>query len=88
MSTSTVAKAVLNNYRIVPVHGGGIAVLHGNGGQTTGIVAGLVENGRRLVRTLSGSIYELGAQHVSIWEIQLQLHRPEKYANLKKVGIL
>ena len=79
----------IKNWKIVPVKGGGVALLgdvDGKQRQTTNIVKG--QPGK--VMTESGTIYEVDYtdQHVSMWATQLQISRPEKFANLQKYGVL
>ena len=41
-----------------------------------------------MVETASGSRYALGAPHVSMWAMRLQIARPEKYAALQTFDIV
>jgi hypothetical protein len=79
----------IDDYRIVPVRGGGACVM--------GVIAGrgdwrTTEIRRfhgvdRLVETASGTIYRLGTQHASLWSAQLQMRRPQLHAKLSDAGL-
>lgn len=79
----------LDDYRIVPVQGGGACVIgtkpDGTPWRTTEIKR--YHGGDRLVETASGSRYALGTQHPSLWSMQLQMRRPELHAKLAAVGL-
>lgn len=84
-------KAVVDDWQIVAVHGGGVCVLGVVGGrkyQTSNLTRCHAENGRKFVATQNGSIYELGAQKVSMWWLGLQFKRPQECANLLAGGII
>lgn len=77
---------VIENYRIVPTKGGGVCLVGTVDGaeiQTSDIVFGR----RGAVKTESGSVYQLGAPSTTMWEMQLQLRRPEKYKKLAEAGV-
>ena len=80
----------IDDYRIVPVTGGGACVAgvreDGRPWRTTDIKR--FHGGARLVETASGSRYELGTQHASMWSAQLQMHRPELHAKLDAAGLV
>jgi hypothetical protein len=77
------------HWRIVPEKGGTVCLQWEKGdgwGQSSTIVG--AQPG--FVKTASGSVYELRLeyQHPSLWELQLQLRRPEKYKILVENGVL
>ena len=77
----------LTDYRIVPVSGGGVCVLglkEGQAWQTTRLSG----SGPGKVLTESGTIYALAQPHASLWELQLQLKRPDEYKKLRDTGML
>lgn len=79
---------ILNDYRIVPVQGGGACVLgtreDGTPWRTTEI--------RRYrpgeVETASGTRYRLGTQHVSMWGYALLTRRPALHAKFAEAGLV
>lgn len=75
---------ILTDYRLLPVQGGGICaagIYNGQPWQTTELVSHC--NDLRLVKTKSGSIYKLVNPHVSVWPLQLQMRRPDKWEKLQ-----
>jgi hypothetical protein len=77
----------IEDYQIVPETGGGVVCLgtiDGMPWQTTTIVEGCPGQ----IKTVNGSVYDLGSPRVSMWEMSLKLLRPVKYANLQKCGVL
>lgn len=80
----------IDNYRIVPVRGGGACVVgtkpDGSPWRTTEIRR--FHGGDRLVETASGSRYRLGTPHASLWSAQLQMHRPDLHAKLDAAGLV
>lgn len=82
----------INNWHLHPVSGGGICLVGdvvGRGEiQTTEVVQAAIQNGARLLKTETGSVYKLGAEKLGLWVVALESRRPEKVANLRKAGIL
>lgn len=79
----------MSNWKIVPIHGGGVALLgevDGKQKQTTNIVKG--QPGK--VMTESGTVYTVAHSDavVGMWGMQLQIKRPTEFANLQKFGVL
>lgn len=79
---------LINNYRIVPVSGGGaclVGEIEGRGQiQTTEIA--LYRKGE--IKTKSGNHYHLGTKHPSLWPAQLQMRRPDLFEKFDSAGIL
>lgn len=79
----------IDDYRIVPVSGGGACLVgtrpDGTPWRTTEIRR--FHGADRLVETASGSRYELGTPHASLWGMQLQMRRPDLHAKLAAAGI-
>lgn len=78
---------IITNWKIVPVKDGDVCLIGEVDGleiQTSNIKR---VNGLSVV-TESGTIYSLGKKREGMWEIQLQLKRPEKYNNLSKHGVV
>lgn len=86
----SVIKGVINNYRFSRVKGGEVCLLGENGFQSTEIEFAHcdTQTGRKFVKTRSGSVYELGHEHVSLWRFPLQIHLPQKYASLVACGVV
>ena len=83
------AAHVMKNWKIAPTKGGGVCLVgevDGKQRQTSDITKGLPG----AVMTESGTIYHIDPKDavVGVWEMQLQISRPEKYANLQKCGVL
>jgi hypothetical protein len=74
----------IENFKILPTHGGGVCLIglvNGAEIQTSNIIK--IAPGGRVVLTESGTQYLLGEPAPGIWGMQLQITRPEKYANLQ-----
>ena len=83
---------LVNDWKFKPVHGDGIC-LHGvlkNGQEwiTTPIRKLHLEKGRKFVATESGTIYELGTMHDSLWALGIHVKRPQEFEKLIAAGIL
>lgn len=83
------AAVVMKNWKIAPTKGGGVCLVgmvDGKHRQTSDIKKGLPG----AVMTESGTVYHIAATdaEVGMWALQLQISRPEKYANLQKCGVL
>jgi hypothetical protein len=77
----------IENFRIVPTHGGGVALLGlANGVETQTSNITRIAPGGRVLLTESGTQYLLGEPALGMWSMQLQMKRPEKYENLQKGG--
>lgn len=83
---------LINDWQFKPVKSDGIC-LYGvltNGQEwiTTPVRKFHKDGSRRFVATESGTVYELGEMHASLWMIGLQSRRPEIFAKLNQAGIL
>ena len=77
----------IDDYRIVPVEGGGACVvgtIPGRGPWRTTDIK-LFRPGE--IQTASGSRYQLGTPHASLWAMQLQMHRPALYEKFAAAGL-
>ena len=83
-------KAVLNDFAIVPETGGNCCLTADNGAfrTTTAVAFAIAEDGRKYVKTRSGSVYQLGTEQGSIWSLGLQIKRPHIHEKLVQLGIL
>lgn len=92
MSAEELTNAVLiEDWKILPVKGGEICLSGQKNGEawiTTPITGCRSEAGKKYLKTKSGTVYQLGTQHGSLWALGLQIKRPEKYARLLERGIL
>ena len=73
----------IENWKIIAVSGAGVCVIglvDGKELQTTVVTGSSGKN----IRTESGSVYELGNKNPGLWEVQLQMKRPEQFKNLQK----
>lgn len=83
------AAVVMKNWKITPTKGGGVCLVgevDGKHRQTTDIIKGKPGS----VMTESGTVYQIAPEDavVGMWSMQLQISRPEKYANLQRHGVL
>jgi len=79
---------VIEDYKFVPLQGGGVCLtgkLEGVEWQTTRITAA---HSSKVVRTESGSEYQLGQPHCSVWGIALQVKRPNEFKVLSEKGCI
>lgn len=79
---------VIEDYKFVPLQGGGVCLigkLNNVEWVTTRINAA---HSDRVVRTQSGSQYQLGTPHASVWGIALQLKRPKEFEVLSDKGCI
>lgn len=77
----------IRDWKIVPVTGGEICLV-GMVAEiltTTTVIVG-IRKGQ--MKTESGTIYNLQARNPGMWELQLEMKRPSKYANLRQAGII
>lgn len=84
-SASTRPK-IINHWKLVPSSDGTVsmtAVVEGRHVQTSRICYGRPGE----VKT-ENSHYILGDKLPGVWEIQLEAHRPEKTASLRRLGVL
>jgi len=78
---------ILTDYRFLPLSGGGVVVkglLEGKPWITTRVM--LARDGE--VLTQSGSTYTLRNRSPGIWEVQLQVKRPQEFSNLQAKGLV
>lgn len=76
---------LITNYKLVPEHGGGVCCVGIHGGKR--YQTSTIDKARKgEIMTRTGSVYQLEDPHPSMWEIELQVKRPEKYGNLRKAG--
>jgi hypothetical protein len=83
----------LTRWKICPEKGGQICLVGKIGNdtiQTTSIVAVNRAGGNISFRTRSGTIYECihSEREGSMWELQLQVKRPEKYNTLQALHVV
>lgn len=74
----------MTNFQFLPVNGGGICLLGYVAGkllQTTNVK--MQNSSLRQVSTESGSVYQLSEPKPGVWQIQLQLKRPEEFKNIE-----
>jgi len=75
----------IENFKIVPTHGGGVALVGlVNGVETQTSDIEKIAPGGRMLLSETGTQYLLGEPALGVWGMQLQLKRPEKFANLKR----
>ena len=78
----------IDDYRIVPVEGGGACVVGTIAGRGPWRTTEIAQFRKGEVRTASGSVYQLGTQHASLWSIQLQMRRPQLHAKFADAGLV
>lgn len=72
----------IDDYKIVPVEGGGVCVTGTIVGRGHWRTTEIKRFRHGEVETASGSRYQLGAKHASMWTVQLQMRRAELHAKL------
>lgn len=74
------------SWKIVPVQGGGVCVVHSRG-QTSNLVQ--LQHGG-YVKTENKSVYQLLKENMTpgMWAMQLSMKRPEIFKKLQNYGIL
>lgn len=78
----------IEDYRIVPVEGGGACVVGTIPGCGPWRTTEIRRFRRGEIETSSGSRYELGTQHASLWSVQLQMRRPQLHDKFAAVGLV
>ncbi len=78
----------IENWKIMPMHGNDICLV----GEVCGAhrTTSPIKAVRRLnqffqVRTETGNIYNLGIKSPGLWEVQLQMKRPEKFKKIAHI---
>jgi len=78
----------IDDYRIVPVEGGGACVVGTVAGRGPWRTTDIKRFRAAEVETESGTRYQLGAQHASLWSMQLQMRRPDLHGKLAAFGLV
>lgn len=78
----------IDDYRIVPVSGGGACVVGTIVGRGPWRTTEIKRFRTGEIETASGSRYQLGAQHASLWSMQLQMRRPDLHGKLAAAGLV
>lgn len=83
--TATAPKRI-ENWKVIPTSGGTVSLV--------GEVKGTVTQTSPICQARPGEMrtenshYVLGTRQPGLWEVQLQMHRPIRYANLCAAGAL
>lgn len=78
----------IDDYKILPVEGGGICVVGIIVGRGPWRTTEIKRFRSSEVETASGSRYTLGDKHASLWSAQLQMRRADLHAKLDAYGLV
>lgn len=78
----------IDDYQIVAVEGGGACVIGTIAGRGPWRTTEIKRFRRGEIETASGSRYQLGTKHGSLWSLQLQMRRPQLHDKLSTVELV